>query len=264
MRIPFKCKLQPNNINTRDFFMALKPKNLLKQVCLQRWFCNSLCVCECVGVHAVHLSIYMSECLFPQCSRVKYKGEIWHFQESLLQAAALDLLPRTALFWKNHCIVIFYDSYDPLEVPQLPLLWHFASFALPLFLPPVRSLATLVHRPLLPQSTASLLTSLCPFSPLTLHTNRRPTAYRRLPPLPRDPLTSSCFSCWRRQLSKCLREELLSFSLNSWSISKTNFVACVKIWRMTGQIRKVWHGYCVLILGPRKGSQREIKDSISL
>lgn len=76
-------------------------------MCLQRWFCSSLCACECVGVHAVHLSIYMSERLFPQCSRVKYKGEIWHFQESLLQAAALDLLPRTALFWKNHCIVIF-------------------------------------------------------------------------------------------------------------------------------------------------------------
>lgn len=136
------------------------------------------CVCRCVHGAPVHLCVWTP---FPQCRRVKYKTEIWHFQESLLQAAALDLFPRTALFWKNHSIVIFYYSYDPLEVPQLPFLWHFAFL---LFLPPVQSLATLAHCSLLPRSTTSLLTSLCPFSLLTLNTNRWPTAPAASPPLP--------------------------------------------------------------------------------
>lgn len=170
-----------------------------------------MCSC-CVCPHRapVHLHVWAP---FPQRSRVKYKGEIWHFQESLLQAAALDLFPRTALFWKNHCIVIFYYSYDPLEVPQLPFLWHSASFAFLLFLPPVQSLATLVHRPCYLKAQLPLLTSLCPLSLLTLNTNRWPTA-PAASLLSHDPLTSSCFSCWRRQLSKCLCEELLSFSLS--------------------------------------------------
>ncbi len=37
--------------------------------------CVSVCSCSDVST-IVHLSIYMSERLFPQCSRVKYKGEI--------------------------------------------------------------------------------------------------------------------------------------------------------------------------------------------
>lgn len=135
-------------------------------------------VCRCVHGAPVHLCVWTP---FPQCRRVKYKTEIWHFQESLLQAAALDLFPRTALFWKNHSIVIFYYSYDPQEVPQLPFLWHFAFLV---FLPPVQSLATLIHCSLLPRSTTSLLTSLCPFSLLTLNTNRWPTAPAASPPLP--------------------------------------------------------------------------------
>lgn len=124
-----------------------------------------------------HLHVWMP---FPQCSRVKYKGDTWHFRGSLLQAAAFDLFLWTALFWKNHCIVIFYCSYDPLEVPQLPFLWHFASFSSP-------SSAELGHTrspPSYPQSTASLFTSLCAFSLLTLNTNRWPTAPAASPPLP--------------------------------------------------------------------------------
>lgn len=169
-------------------------------MCLQcdKHFCNNLsecmhvcvCMCVCVGFvmcpHCapVHLHVWTP---FPQCSRVKYKGEIWHFQGSLLQAAALDLFPRTALFWKNHCIVIFYYSCDPLEVPQLPFLWHFASSAFPPLPPSSAELGHTRSPPLLPQSGAFLLTSLCPLSLLTLNTNRWPTAPAAPPPPPSTP-----------------------------------------------------------------------------
>lgn len=133
---------------------------------------------KCVSSSApVHLHVWTP---FPQCSRVKYKGEIWHFRESLLQAAALDLFPRTALFWKNHCIVIFYYCYDPLEVPQLPFLWHIASFASLLFLPPVRSLATLVHHPR--YLKAQLSSSPLSVPVLLLHSTQTTDPQRPLPP----------------------------------------------------------------------------------
>lgn len=156
-----------------------------------------------------HLHVWMP---FPQCSRVKYKGDIWHFQESLLQAAALDLFLWTALFWKNHCIVIFLLLSQSPRSPTIafPLALCFLS-SLPPSVPPVQRSATLVHRPCTLKSTASLFTSPCAFSPLTLNTNRWPAA-PATSLLSHDPLTSSCFSCWRRQLSKCLCEELLSFS----------------------------------------------------
>lgn len=74
----FKCKLDSNNINNQALFCCWIQKVTLKSLpmCLQyntcRWFSNKfyacMPVCECVGVHIVHLSIYMSERLFPQCS----------------------------------------------------------------------------------------------------------------------------------------------------------------------------------------------------
>lgn len=174
------------------------------RVCLCMW------VCRCSHSAPVHRHIWTS---FPQCSRVKYKREIWHFQESLLPAAALDLFPRTALFWKNHSIVIFLLL---LWSPRSPTIAFPLALCFPLLppLPPSSAELGLTRSPpLLPRSTASLLTSLCPFSLLTLNTNRWPTA-PAASLFSHDPLTSSCFSCWRRQLSKCLCEELLSFSLS--------------------------------------------------
>lgn len=150
---------------------------------------------------------------FPQCSRVNYKAEIWNYQESLLQAAALDLFPRTALFWKNHCIVIFLLVLWSPRRPTIAFPLALCSPRLPPLPPTSAQLGHARSPPLLPQSPASLLTSLCPFSPLTLNTNRWPTALAASL-LSHDPLTSSCFSCWRRQLSKCLCEALLSFSLS--------------------------------------------------
>lgn len=172
-----------------------------------------LCVCECgVGVlmcprsAPVHLHVWAP---FPQCSRVKYKGEIWHFQESLLQAAALDLFPRTALFWKNHCIVIFYYSYDPLEVPQLPFLWHFASFAFLLFLPPVQSLATLVRRP-------CYLKAQLPSSPLSvpslfLHSTQ--TADPQRPRPPSSPMIHLLPAVFHAEEDSCLNVYVKSYFL---------------------------------------------------
>lgn len=185
----FKCKLEPNNIHNQ----AAKSKNWLFsqliQMCLQysercRCFCNkliSMCASVCVYSAPVHLHVWT---LFPQCSRVKYKREIWHFQESLLQAAALDLFPRTALFWKNHCIVIFYYSYDPLEVPQLPFL----SGTL---LPPFSSSSSL-QCTAWPHSFTALITSKHSFPPhlslslLSSYTQHKPLTHsaRCLPPLP--------------------------------------------------------------------------------
>lgn len=70
-----------------------------------------------------------------------------------------------------------------------------------------------------------LTPALFPTSPLSLsvpsHTRcklltRRPRGLPLPHPLcSHDPLTSSCFSCCRRQLSKCLRGGLLSFSSSS-------------------------------------------------
>lgn len=215
--------------------------------------CVRVKVFLCVHSAPVHLHVWTA---FPQCSRAKYKRVIWHFQESLLQAAALDLFPQTGLFWKNHCIVIFYYSYDPLEVLQLPFLWHFASFAFLLFLPPAQcfgphSFAAFVTSKTSPPTP----TSLCPFPLLTLNTNHWPAA-PAASLLSHDPLTSSCFSCCRRQLSKCLCEELLSFSLSPDQFPKWTLWHVLKYSRWWKKKKKIWHSYCILILKPRNGLQR--------
>lgn len=167
-----------------------------------------VCVCRCPHSAPVHLHVWTP---FPQCSRVKHKREIWHFQESLLQAAALDLFPQTALFWKNHCIVIFYYPYDPLEVPQLPFLWH---FALLLFLPPVQRLATLARRPLLPRSTC--FPPHLSLSPLSSYTQHKPLtrSARRLPlSLPPSPVIHLLPAVFHAEEDSCLNVYAKSYFL---------------------------------------------------
>lgn len=121
-----------------------------------------------------------STCLdaFPQCSRVKYKGDIWHFQESLLQAAALDLFLWTALFWKNHCIVIFYYACDPLESPTIASP---SGTLLPFSVPPLPPLAALVHRPR--PLKAQLPSSPLSVPSLLLHLTQTADPQRPPPPL---------------------------------------------------------------------------------
>lgn len=103
-------------------------------------------------------------------------------------------------------VLCLYDVYDPREIK--------GSFP--------------------PYSCAPPPLSLCPFSHSMQTTDPPP-----LPPPPRshDPLTSSCFSCCRRQLSKCLRGGLLSFSLSSDRSPKLNPVARLKTWTVGARRR---------------------------
>lgn len=157
-----------------------------------------------------HLHVWTA---FPQCSRIKYKGVIWHFQESLLQAAASDLFPPNCTFLEKSFYCDFLLLLRSPRSPPIAFPLALSVFRFPL-LPPfsaalghTRSLALVTSKYSFPPHLS------LSFSLLTLNTNRWPTAPHCLP-LSHDPLTSSCFSCWRRQLSKCLCEELLSFSLS--------------------------------------------------
>lgn len=176
---------------------------------------------------------------FPQCSGVKYNTTVWHFLQSLLQAAVLDLFPPK-LHFSGKIIVLwfFYCSPDPQEVPQLPSLWRFCF-----------SSSSSLQRGAWPRSPLVTSAHILPphlfLSPLS--SNRWPSPAASFSPSssPPDPLTSSCFSCWRRQLSKCLCERLLSFSLSPDQFPKMNIVACAKIHRMMGQMQKTPDGVIV-------------------
>lgn len=164
--------------------------------------------CRCSDVSTVHLSIYMSE-------RLSHSVAGWSTRERDLTLSRVFITSSCFRFISPNCTFLEKSLYCDF----LLLLWSPRSptiaFPLALYFPPLPpSSAELGHSrspPLLPRSSACLLTSLCPVSLLTLNTNRWPTA-PAASLLSHDPLTSSCFSCWRRQLSKCLCEELLSFS----------------------------------------------------
>lgn len=160
----------------------------------------------------VHLHIYMSE-------RRSHSGAGWSTRErfdtfkSLYYKQLLSIyFPKLHFSGKIIVLWFFYYSYDPLEVPQRPFPWHLALFCFPP-LPPCAGLGHAYPLALLPRSTTSLPHLSLSLLSFTLHTNRWPTA-PAASLLSHDPLTSSCFSCWKRQLSKCLCEELLSFSLS--------------------------------------------------
>lgn len=177
-----------------------------------------LWACRFFDVSIMHLSIYMSERL--SHSVAKYKQEWFDTFKSLYYEQLLQIyFPE--LDFSGKIIVLWY--FIALMIPwKLPFLWHFAPFALLLSYAPARRSGRTQPMPSLLQKTASPLTSLCPFPSLPLNTNHWPAAPAASPLLLHlllllllhDPLTSSCFSCCRRQLSKCLCEELLSFSLS--------------------------------------------------
>lgn len=272
----FKCKLDSNNINNQAFLCHWIQTLTLKSlpVCLQnnksQWFSNNFhaCVLMCgwIGVHVVHLSTYISERL--SHSRGWSTRERFDTFKSLYYKQLLSTYFPELHFSGKIIALCFYFlllSWFPRSRTIASPLAH--CFLLFPSLPP--SSAELGHArslPSLPQSTASLLTSLCPFSPLTLHSNRWPTA-PAASLLSHDPLTSSCFSCWRRQLSKCLREELLSFSLSPDQFPKWTLWHVLKYSRWWGQIKKREEKKSDILyfdLLPKKRLKREIKVRISL
>lgn len=207
-------------------------------------------------IRTVHLSICMCEHLFQQCSGVTYKGEIWHFQG--LQAAAFGLFPWTAVLWNNHSIGIFLLLLRSHRSPTIafPLALSFLRF--PSLPPSSAELGPARSPPSLPQSTASLLTSRCPF---------RLTSERPPPPSSSSPLVihlhPAVFHAEDSCLNVCVKSYFL-FSLSPDRFPKMNSAVCVKTQRMVGQIKKSDMVIVFWFPSQETSYQREIKDSISL
>lgn len=176
----FKCKLEPNNINNQAVFWHWKQSQPI-QMCLQYnkswWFCNNLCACVCE-----HLSIYMSA--FPTVQQGEVQGRDLTLSRVFITSSCFRFISPNCTFLEKS---LYCDFLLLLWSPRSPTiafpLWHFASFAFLLFLPPVQSLATLVHRPpLLPLSSASPLH--LSLSLLSSYTQHRPLTHKRSPPPP--------------------------------------------------------------------------------
>lgn len=129
-----------------------------------------------------------------------------------------------------------FQSFYDKQLPPPPSELHFSGKIIVLCF-------YYVYDPLEIKGSVLPTPALFPNSPLSVpsHTQCKPLTRRpcglpppHSPPHPRDPLTSSCFSCCRRQLSKCLRGSLLSFSSISDRFPKLNPVAHLKTWTAGG------------------------------